>query len=121
MQMLTFADKQTAQLVDEKVRGLDLITMQLPQVTPQAATHTTNCEHVVFANNIVNDREEGREAVYIMHFFPTALQLLCFSRVSFPLYISNQALAKLFLLSTLLCWSFAASHPCALSAADWLT
>lgn len=30
----------------EGERGLDLIPMQLPQVTPRAATHTENSEHV---------------------------------------------------------------------------
>ncbi len=100
--------------------------MQLPQVTPWAATHTTNNELAAFANNTVNDHKETRkpDAVdYVLFFFFTALQLLCFSRTSLPLFISYRALVNLFLLFQpyLLCWSSAASHPCAPSAADWLT
>lgn len=70
--------QQTAQLVDKKVRGPDLITMQLPRVTPPAATHTTHCEDVVFANNGRQETSYSRGllcAVFSLRSAPTVVFL----------------------------------------------
>lgn len=99
-------------------RGLDLIPMLLPPVTPRAATHTTNSERAVLAGNTVNDHEERREqALIIKHKFHSSC---CVSKEFHFLY-TTQIKPRLTSSphSTWLCWNFAAGHPGALSVADW--
>lgn len=102
-------------------RGPDLITMQLPQVTPRAAAHTTNG---VFANNTVNDRGGRRKpdaGLYIMSFFFSPQHSSCCVSQEFVFFYTFQIKPELTSspLTTLLYWSFATSHPvCSLWLAD---
>lgn len=69
--------------------------MQLPQVTPRAATHTANSEHVVFADNTENDHEERREPGAINYALFSQHSSCCVSQAFHFLY-TFQALANFF-------------------------